>query len=338
MAATQLQPEVVQGVPQSGTATSDRALLWELVVLVRPHQWVKNLLVVALPLLYPAVWTLPRLTALGYAVAAFVLASAVVYIGNDLADRERDRRHPQKRHRPLAAGRVPVPLAVIFGLVLLAGLAVLVATTQPALAWPTAGYLALNLAYSCGLKHVPVLDLFLVATGFNLRIVAGYLAAGLPLRGWLIPCAFLLSLLLVLGKRRRELELPDLLHRPALDGYSPRFVDQLLVLSAGMALITFLFFLDNELGQQADLAAPVLLPLALLGLYRYLQAVAVSGAGADPVRAVLRDWVLLTIGLLCAAVLLAMRFAATDADLPALGLLPDLEFRPGSGVGREGMS
>lgn len=285
--------------------------------LVRPRQWAKNLLVVPLAMLYPETWTAGGVVALAGALAAFTLASAVVYVGNDIADRERDRHHPVKRHRPLASGQVSVPLAIGWGLLLAAALAGLLALAAPALTGPVVGYLALNVAYSYKLKHVPVVDLFLVALGFELRIVAGYVAVGLPLRGWLVPCVFLLCLVLVLGKRRRELDHADAAHRPALGSYTRALIDQLLMLSAGLTATAFLLFLNEDPGQHSGPAVLLLVPMVLLGLFRYLQKVAVSGAGADPVGTLLGDRIIVLAAVLCLVVLVGGRIAALE-EPPAL--------------------
>ncbi len=301
--------EQTRGAPLAG-ATRWRDLL----ALTRPEQWTKNLLVVTLPLLYPAIWTPASLGRLALAVLVFTMASAAVYIGNDLADLDRDRRHSGKRQRPLAAGLVSPRLAIALGTAILGALAVVVATAAPYLAWPISAYLVLNAAYSAGLRNLPMIDVFIVALGFELRIAAGYLATGVPLRGWLPPSVFLLCLALALGKRRRELDQAGPLHRPALRSYTAGLLDQLLVLSAGLATVTFLLFLENYLTLGTDsgpgLAVLVLIPPALLGLFRYLQVVATAGGGADPVRTLLRDKLIVFDALLCLAILFVTRAMA----------------------------
>jgi len=292
-----------------------RSARWrDLLALTRPEQWAKNLLVVALPLLYPVVWAPGPLADLSVAVLLFTLASAAVYIGNDLFDRERDRLHSIKCQRPLASGRVSPRQAIALGCVMVALLAILTFTLAPKLVLPIGAYLALNAAYSTGLRNVPMIDVFIVALGFELRIVAGYLATGLPLRGWLPPSVFLLCLALVLGKRHRELELAGPVHRPALRDYTAGLIDQLLILSAGLSAVTFLLFLEDyhsaEGGGGPDGSALLLLPPALLGLFRYLQVVATAGGGADPVRTLLRDRLIVADAVLCLAILLGTRVLA----------------------------
>lgn len=286
-------------------AVRSRTALRDLFTLVRPGQWPKSLLVVPLVLLHPAAWTWPRPHGAGRGGGLFVLASAVVYVGNDVADAGYDRAHPAKRHRPIAAGRVPVRVAVALGAALFVVLVVATAVTLPVLFAPLGAYVALNAAYSRWLKHVPVAEVFAVAAGFALRVLAGYLATGVRPSGWLLLCVFLLCFLPVLGKRRRELDLPEALRRPVLRGYSAAFLDQLLVLAAGLTVVVFLFFAHERWGARADLVlAAVLLPV-LFGLCRYLHVVLVQGGGADPARGLLRDRVLLGSGVLSVVALAA---------------------------------
>lgn len=288
----------------------------DVLALTRPHQWAKSLLVVPLPLLYPAAWTVTGVGRLVAAVVVFVLASAAVYVGNDVIDRDRDRRHPTKRTRPIAAGRVPVSTAVAVGVGLLAAAGAVTTLVEPLLALPVGAYVILNMGYSLRLKHVPVLELFVVASGFPLRIVAGCLAVGISPWGWEMSTAFLLCLMLLLGKRRREVELRDAVHRPVLAAYSARLLDQLLILSAGLAAATFLLFLADGLARFGNLGVLLLLPLILLGLFRYIQLVTVTGGGADPVSTLLRDPVIVVDAMLCVVIVVVLRVAASGMGGP----------------------
>ncbi|WNV87209.1 UbiA family prenyltransferase [Umezawaea sp. Da 62-37] len=298
--------------PEPMTALPGRGPLRALVALVRPYQWIKNLVLLPLPLLHPQVWNATGVLHLLGALAVFTVASSIVYIGNDIADRDRDRRHPIKRNRPLAAGQLTVSTAVVFGIVLLAVLAALIALVEPLLAAPVLGYLALNAAYSYGLKHVPVVEVFAVAVGFGLRLIAGYVAVHLDTSWWPTMGVFLLSVVVVLGKRRQELGLPDQAHRPALRGYTKGFLDQLVVLSAALAVTTLLFFLATYEFPFGVQVMPLILPLTLLGLFRYLQIVSVSGGGGDPVRILVRDRIILVSGALSAVIWLVLQLVVHD--------------------------
>ncbi|ARQ72674.1 prenyltransferase [Streptomyces marincola] len=265
----------------------------------------KNLLVVPLALLDAETAPAGLLARVGWAIILFTLASSLVYVWNDLYDRDRDRAHPTKRERPIASGRVGVPTAIAFGTALaflLAGAALLGPVTAW---WPIAVYLALNAAYSRGLKHVPLLDVFLVAAGFALRVVQGHLAAGTEIRSWLLVSVFSLCLIFVLGKRRHEMQAGGVSHRPALRGYSVPYLDHLIVLCAGVTVTAFLIHLQQAADPRAaDLAVYGSAPLALFAMARYLQLLQVHGdRGGEPTRILLRDRAMLVNSLLWALLL-----------------------------------
>ncbi|MER5768536.1 UbiA prenyltransferase family protein [Streptomyces sp. NPDC001985] len=236
------------------------------------------------------------------AMAAFVLASSLVYVVNDIADVERDRLHPLKRLRPLPSGRMGIRSAVALGGVLAALLGACLTALGPARAWPMLVYLAVNAAYSWKLKHLPLLDVFTVATGFVLRLLGGYAATGRPVANWLVLTVLTLCLLLILGKRRHELGVSGTGHRPALAGYSAQFLDLVLVLCSALTMVGYLLYLRAESGFPAG--ALLTAPCALFALFRYLQIVIVHSEGGDPVRTLLLDRVMLTNSALWAALLL----------------------------------
>lgn len=280
----------------------------ELFRLARPGQWPKSVLVVSVPLLDLDSWQWSAVWGVGWAVVAFTLASILVYVWNDVADRGRDRAHPVNRHRPIASGRLTLPVVALFAAVLIGLLTAVLSRQPPGWWWPIGLYLLLNVGYSLGLKHVPLLDIFMVATGFVLRLMQGYVAAGATASTWLLICVFSLCLLLIVGKRRQELAVAGSAHRPALRGYTVAFADQLMVLCAVLTAGTYLLYLRTEapLGSYGPAAAALLAPLALFGLFRYLQLVLVRGAGGDPTRTLLRDpalvvnavlWVGMSVGL-----------------------------------------
>jgi 4-hydroxybenzoate polyprenyltransferase len=298
-------------LPVTGAARGRTDLLVDLVQLVRPGQWPKNLLVVSVPLLDLEVWRLATLGRLLWAVVGFTIASTLVYVLNDFMDRRWDAANPAKRHRPIAAGRVSTRMVVMLATGQLALLTAVLSLQPWHWSWPIAVYLLLNLGYSLGLKHAPLLDVFLVAGGFGLRLLQGYLAIDARLSGWLLTCVFSLCLLLSVGKRRQELVATGGAHRPALRGYTVPLAEQLMLLSAVLAAGSYLLYLRTEapLGPYGLAAAVSSVPLALFGLFRYLQLVLVRGAGANPVRVLLRDpplvvnavlWALLSGGFLLA--------------------------------------
>lgn len=294
----------------------------DLVRLVRPLHSAKALLLVPIAFIdVAAPWTLTAVGRVAWATLAFILAAAAVYVGNDIVDRRRDRHHPVKRHRPIAAGRVPVWGGYVYCGVLLALLAaVLVVAAQPF--WPVPAYLVLNLAYSRFLKHIPLIDLGTLALGFVLRVLQGYLALGVRVEGWLLVAVFSLSLVLLIGKRRQELLDSGAVHRPALHGYSIELANWLLQITSVFALVAGLMYIGNAAPFGPHYGQPAMVlstPFALFTLFRYLQIQLMGRDGGDPVRLLLRDRVIVITSVLWAAALgvtmLLARYPALAAVL-----------------------
>jgi 4-hydroxybenzoate polyprenyltransferase len=191
---------------------------------------------------------------------------------------------------------------------LLAPLGVLVAAGPVSRYWPVLTYLALNVAYTGFLKHIPLVDVGAVALGFVLRVVQGYVVLGLLLPGWLVVAVLSMSLLLLIGKRRNELLVTGAAHRPALRGYSIELVDQLLSLTGVLAVVAGLLHLATEapFGDHRDTAVLLSALFALFSLFRYVQVLLVAGGGGDPVRSVLHDRVLVGACLVWAGALAAI--------------------------------
>lgn len=309
--------------PRLGRWRRTRLLATDLGRLARPAHWVKNAAIVPLALLSATAPTLPQVARVGWAVLAFCLASSAVYVWNDIADRHRDRAHPVKRRRPIAAGRIRPVTAGGFG-VALAALLAAVMLAAPGIGWtPLLVYLALNVAYSRWLKQVPLLDMFVVAAGFGLRLVQGYTAAGTTASSWLLITVFALCLLLILGKRRHEVTAAGAAHRPSLAGYSPQFLEHLMVLCGAVSVTAGLLYLNDAATAppQADTLLLLSVPLAIFGLARYLQLVVVRQDGGDPVK-LLRDPVILVTALLWLAAtvtVLMLRPPALQAILALAG-------------------
>ena len=266
----------------------------DLVQLLRPHHWVKNGFVLA-GLLFGHAWDLP-----GYAVAAlaatlaFCLASSAVYAFNDAHDARHDREHPDKNARPVARGAIsPGAARAIAAGLALASLA-LAAWTGWRVAAMVAAYLALNSAYSLGLKRVPVLDVFMIAAGFMLRLLAGTWGIDIEPSRWLLACGFLLTLFLGFAKRRAELERlaeDAAQHRPVLESYSLAFLDKAVFACVVGMVVTYALYTVAEttvaLHDTEDLIWS--LPWVLLGSFRYLFRLHFRGGGGDPAQELLRD-------------------------------------------------
>lgn len=264
---------------------------------LRPHQWVKNGFVLA-PLIFARRLTDPAsvLAALA-AAAAFSAVASAIYLVNDVEDVERDRRHPTKRDRPIAAGQLSVRSALaIAGVLGVLGLALAAWATTPAALATVAVYGAVNLAYSLRLKHIALLDVFIIALGFLLRVITGALAMGAGISPWLVVCTFFVALFMAFGKRRAELiELGDGAadHRAALQGYDATLLDQSLAALAAMTVMSYaLYTIDAAVIHRLGTDALVLtVPLVLFGVLRYLTQIH-AGLGGSPTRLVLRDRVL----------------------------------------------
>jgi 4-hydroxybenzoate polyprenyltransferase len=272
-----------------------------LIRLLRPHQWVKNGFVFV-GLLFGHAWRDPDAVALALsAFLAFCLLSSAVYVVNDLVDREQDRLHPEKRHRPLASGAVGTPAALALAALCLAGgfdLAFglfagpgLPASQAP---WIFFAYLLLNVGYSAGLKHVVVLDVFIISAGFMLRILAGTLGIGIWPSHWLLLCGLMLTLFLGFAKRRAELN--ALLdesgrHRRVLDQYTAPMLDQYITVAAGATVIAYSLYTVSEetIALHGTPWLILTVPCVAYGLLRYLYRLHRAGGGGDPARELLTD-------------------------------------------------
>ena len=176
-----------------------------LVQLVRPSQWIKNLVVFAALVFGGRLFDPESVVRSVVAFVAFCKIASAAYVVNDLCDVESDRRHPEKRHRPLVAGRVSPGAARVLALALGAGALGLAAAVGPAFAAAVGAYGVLQILYSWKLKHLVIVDVMSIATGFVLRAAGGGIAIGVVVSPWLIICTFLLALFLALQKRRHEI-------------------------------------------------------------------------------------------------------------------------------------
>ena len=277
-------------------------MLWGLLVSLRPRQWVKNLflfagLVFGQRLFTPAAWT---------ALAAFAIfcgLSGAIYLVNDVADRDKDRLHPKKRERPVAAGVLPVSTALAAGaLLIVGGLGAAMWLSRP-FALTAVAYVVLLTLYSVWLKHVVIVDVLTVASGFVLRAVAGALAIHVEISGWLLICTILIALFLALGKRRYEylaLDKDAALHRPILAEYSAGLLDQMIaVVTASTVTAYALYTMSPEtIAKFHTHLLPATLPFVLYGIFRYLYLLYRRQLGGNPSDLLLSDRALL-VNTLC---------------------------------------
>ena len=265
-----------------------------IILAMRPKQWTKNFAIFAAILFSQNIFNIEAVFITLAAFFIFCLASGVVYILNDLMDIEEDKRHPKKRLRPLASGNLSVGAAraagVIIGALTLLG-AFMIGKN---FAVVTIAYLLVQIAYSTYIKHVVILDVFSIAAGFFLRVVAGAEAIMVPISAWLVVCTFFLALFLALCKRRHEILLLDDqagAHRKVLDEYSILLIDQMItVMTAATVIVYTLYTLSPETVEKFgtnNLMYTV--PFVLYGVYRYLYLVYQKEDGGSPEQLLIGD-------------------------------------------------
>ena len=266
---------------------------------MRPKQWVKNLLVLAAPLAAGEITDPEVAKATLIALVAFCLASSAVYLVNDAVDVESDRLHPTKRNRPIAAGHLSQRLAVAVGGVLAAASLALAAATGVPLVVLMVGYLGLQVAYVLALKHQPVLDIAVVASGFLLRAVAGGVAADLLISEWFLLVAGFGSLFIVAGKRYSELHVlgPDSGTRRSLLMYTESYLRFIWGVATAVTIMSYCLWAFREpatggIPWQALSIAPF-----VLGMMRYAVNID-AGLAGTPEDIIWRDHVLQILGVL----------------------------------------
>jgi 4-hydroxybenzoate polyprenyltransferase len=275
-----------------------RGIAINLLVSLRPHQWSKNLLVFAGLLFSRRLFDLAAFFETVAAFAIFCALSGVVYLTNDVLDRHTDRNHPLKSRRPIAAGVIPVTLALGSAVVL--ALAALIGAL--ALGWRFAlvafAYVVLNTMYSAFLKHIVILDVLTIAVGFVLRAAAGAVAIDVVISHWLFVCTILLALFISLAKRRHEIVLladGATTHRPILGEYSAYLLDQMIGIAAGSSLIAYILYTISPENAE-KFGTPWLdltIPFPLYGIFRYLYLVHRRDGGGSPADMLLSDYPLL---------------------------------------------
>jgi 4-hydroxybenzoate polyprenyltransferase len=260
------------------------------VKLLRLPQWTKNGFCLA-GLFFSGKFVDPEaVQAALLTFGVYCMASSSVYIFNDLLDRERDRKHPKKCHRPIASGAVRIPAAALLGVILagtgLAGASVLGGSVLGCLML----YLVNNVMYSLRLKHIPLFDVLCIAFGFMLRLLAGVYAVGELPTTWITLCTFFLALFLGGAKRQAELagliEEEDKMRRPVLSKYTVQFLDYLVNSSAIMAMMCYALFTTTS-GKNPSLVVTV--PIVFFAIMHYKRLVMVLNFGDEPDRILLKD-------------------------------------------------
>jgi 4-hydroxybenzoate polyprenyltransferase len=263
-----------------------------IIKLIRPHQWVKNAFVAAPLFFTPRAVSSESVVMVIAGFACFCVLSSGVYVLNDFLDREADRQHPTKRSRPLAAGTVSVPVAIMLMVVLIAGGLAAAALLNLAFAGIALAYFLVNLGYSTFLKRASIIDVMLIALGFVLRVYAGGALIGVEPSVWIISCTMLLALFIALAKRRDDLVKGlgnD--HRESLAGYSKQFLDTSLAVVLASLLVSYLLY-TTQPENRAHFGTDHLyltVPFVVAGVLRYLQITLVEERSGTPTRVVLTD-------------------------------------------------
>jgi 4-hydroxybenzoate polyprenyltransferase len=279
---------------RSAAASERRPLALSLLVSLRPSQWTKNLIVFAglvfsLKLFEPAA----MVTSLE-AFVIFCALSGIVYLINDVMDRDSDRRHPTKCRRPIAAGDLPVPVAL--GAAAAIGAVAITAAFMLNVRFGVlaAGYVALQALYSGPFKHIVIIDVLSIAIGFVMRAVAGAVVLDVVISHWLFVCTILLALFIALAKRRHELVLladDAISHRPILGEYSAYLLDQMIAVVTASTLIAYIFYtISPETEQKFGTSwLGLTIPFPLYGIFRYLYLVHKRELGGSPADMLLND-------------------------------------------------
>jgi 4-hydroxybenzoate polyprenyltransferase len=263
-----------------------------LVRATRPKQWSKNLLlflswIFALKLSDVSLFLLATA---GFAV--FCAASSAVYLVNDLVDIEKDRQHPTKRKRPLAAGLIQPWHAIVLAVVLTVGSTAWAFYLGTRFGAVTVGYLVLSFAYSFLLKHLVLIDVFTLAAGFVIRAAAGAVVIAVPISPWLYVCTALASLFVGFAKRRNELmtlEADAANHRRILAEYTPQLLDQLIIIVTSATVMAYSLYTFSAENLPRNSAMMLTIPFVLYGLFRYMYIVYVRNEGGSPEEVLLRD-------------------------------------------------
>ena len=279
---------------------------------MRPKQWIKNLFIFAPLIFSKSLFVYPlNIRAFG-AFAIFSVVSGCVYIVNDIADREEDRKHPTKRLRPIASGVLSAytGTGVVAVLLLISFSAGYVLGTD--FLTVSALYFLMNLAYSAFLKHVVLLDVFVIALGFVLRVTGGAVVINIFPSTWLLLCTLLIALFLAMCKRRHELVLLEdeaLNHRKILGEYSPYFLDQLIAVVTASTLVTYaLYTMSEEVHVEfGNNNLKYTIPFVLYGIFRYLYLVHQRSKGGSPTEIMMGDVpMLVNIGLWALVVVMVL--------------------------------
>ncbi len=261
----------------------------------RPKQWIKNFFIFA-PLIFSQnLFDVPLLIRSAIAFAAFCLLSSSLYILNDIRDLDEDRHHPIKSMRPLASGEISKTQAwLAFGVLLILSIGVSFLFLNQKFMFAALIYVILQFSYSYGLKHVIILDVFIIAAGFIIRVIAGGFVINIQISDWLLICTLLLALFLALSKRRHEMILlgeDAVNHRPILREYSPYLLDQMIAVVTASTVIAYCLYTISEetVSKFGSTELIYTVPFVIYGIFRYLYLIHQRAQGGTPETLIIKD-------------------------------------------------
>lgn len=283
-----------------------------LIISLRPKQWIKNTFVLVPLIFSKSLLETDRIVLSLIAFTIFCFISGAVYLINDIVDINKDKMHPEKSKRPLASGKLEVRTAVVTSIVLVVGGLLSAFLLNVWLGVIILSYFILNLLYSFYMKHIVILDVMFIASGFLFRVLGGAVAISVQLTSWLLISSALLALFLGFSKRRHELvilEEDGNTHRRVLMHYSPYYLDQMIAVVTASTVMTYILYTISDETVQRFGSNKLLLtvPFVFYGIFRYLYLVHKKGVGGDPTIALVNDIPLIinvVLWAVCASILI----------------------------------
>lgn len=268
-------------------------MLRALIKSMRIRQWTKNVFVLAAVVFDRQLGNPNALLKSLAGFFIFCLLSSSVYLINDVLDAEADRQHPEKRNRPIASGALSPSVAIIAAVMLILVTIPAAFVLSNGFGWVSLAYLVLNFAYSTWLKHIPLLDVMIIAAGFVMRVAAGvFLVTVERFSPWLYVVTTLGALYIGFGKRRSELALLDKdanQHRRVLDGYTIQLLDQLILIVSSTTIIAYSLYTFSAPNLPSNHSMMLTIPFVLYGVFRYLYLIQIKEAGGAPEELLLTD-------------------------------------------------
>jgi len=282
-------------------------MIFDIIKSLRPKQWIKNLFVFA-PLLFGFKYDdISLIINSLIAFIGFIILSGIIYIFNDILDIEKDRKHPKKKNRPIASGKLSIKAAYRTTLILFIILGIVIPILPIECFYIAIAYVLLNILYSVKLKNYAIIDVIIIASGFILRLLMGGYSTDIALSPWIIMTTFLLSLFLGFGKRYNELEEISDTSRPSLNLYSKKLLDKLICISCSATLISYALYVIETSRETGKMELTYTVLFVIFGLFRYLQSIYIFKKGEEPESIIYNDpffilnlisWLLTTLWIL----------------------------------------